>query len=367
MVCPAWGQDEEALALQGVRREIQALESRVALQQKERDEGYRRLRAVELEIADASSELNELQARNEIVLERRVVLAREARAARARLDGERDKLAQQVRVTYLTGRQERLKLLFGQENPSRLGRMLVYYDYLNKARSMRVEAVTADINILARLVGETDEAALTVAKLERAQASELDSLGRARDERELMLIGLDEEIKRAGSQIDWLQDEAQRLTELIAKVQGNLDVLPDNTGAAFPNVKGALSWPVPGAFLRDYGQPRAGGQLKWNGVLLGAPPGTPVSSVHHGRVVYADWLPGLGLLVIVDHGEGYMSLYGHNETIVTELGAWVTSGEAIARVGDSGGQAQSALYFEIRHGGEPVDPRPWIGQAQGTP
>ena len=112
--------------------------------------------------------------------------------------------------------------------------------------------------------------------------------------------------------------------------------------------------------INDYGDARAGDQLKWNGVIMGAPAGTPVRTVYHGRVVYAYWLPGLGLLVIVDHGDAYMSLYGHNETMLKELGDWVAPGEVIAQVGDSGGQSRNALHFEIRRNGEPIDPRPWM-------
>ena len=356
----AWGQTEEGRALQGVLRELQELEGRVAKQQEDREEGYRRLRSVELEISDASRQLSELRAQKITATARRESLSREARAAKDRLDRERDQLAEQVLVTYLLGRQERLKLLFSQESPSRLGRMLVYHDHLNTARSMRVNVVTRNIDTLAQLLSEADETALALLELEQAQGEALKRLEDAREEREFMLARMDEAIRRSSGQIDWLEGEAQRLSELVAKIQDRLEVFSESEGSSFSSTKGSLDWPVAGPLLRDYGQPRAGGDLKWNGVLLQAPLGVPVSAVYYGRVVYADWLPGLGLLIIVDHGGDYMSLYGHNETILTELGARVSSGETIALTGQSGGQAQPALYFDIRHSGEPVNPHSWI-------
>lgn len=356
----AWGQTEEGRALQGVLRELQELEGRVAKQQEDREEGYRRLRSVELEISDASRRLSELRAQKITAAARRESLSREARATKDRLDRERDQLAEQVLVTYLLGRQERLKLLFSQESPPRLGRMLVYHDYLNTARSMRINVVTRNIDTLAQLLSEADETALVLLELERAQGEALKRLEDAREEREFMLVRMDEAIRRSSGQIDWLEEEAQRLSELVAKIQDRLEVFSESERSSFSSTKGSLGWPVAGPLLRDYGQPRAGGDLKWNGVLLQAPLGVPVSAVYYGRVVYADWLPGLGLLIIVDHGGDYMSLYGHNETILTELGARVSSGETIALTGQSGGQAQPALYFEIRHNGEPVNPHSWI-------
>jgi len=355
-----WGQTEEGWALQGVLRELQELEERVAKQQEDREEGYRRLRSVELEISNVSGRLSELRAQKATVATRREGLSREIQAAKDQLDHARDQLAEQVRVTYLLGRQERLKLFFSQESLPRLGRMLVYHDYLNTARSMRVHAVTNNIDTLAQLLSEVDETTLALLELEQAQEGALERLENAQEERELMLARMDEAIRRSSGEVNWLEEEAQRLSELVVKIQDRLEVFSESKEPSFSNIKGSLNWPVAGPLLRDYGQSRAGGDLTWNGVLLQAPLGASVSAVYYGRVVYADWLPGLGLLIIVDHGGDYMSLYGHNETILTELGARVSSGETIALTGQSGGQAQPALYFEIRHSGEPINPHSWI-------
>jgi murein hydrolase activator len=135
---------------------------------------------------------------------------------------------------------------------------------------------------------------------------------------------------------------------------------PVESEQPFAKLKGKLAWPVQGKLVGDYGKPRDGGPVRWNGVLLEASQGTQVRAVYHGRIAFADWLPGLGLLIIVDHGDGYLSLYGHNEALLKEPGEWVEPGESIAQVGDTGGRARPGLYFEIRHNGEPVNPHPWI-------
>ncbi|MDH5501904.1 MAG: peptidoglycan DD-metalloendopeptidase family protein, partial [Gammaproteobacteria bacterium] len=134
---------------------------------------------------------------------------------------------------------------------------------------------------------------------------------------------------------------------------------PIRSEEPFSELKGRLTWPVAGGLVHDFGQPRAGG-LKWNGVVLSAARGREVRAVYHGRIVFADWLSGMGLLVIVDHGEGFLTLYGYNETLLKATGDWVAPGDVIATVGDSGGQAQAGLYFEIRQGKTPVNPRRWI-------
>ena len=138
-----------------------------------------------------------------------------------------------------------------------------------------------------------------------------------------------------------------------------LKEFPADSEERFSELRGQLAWPVKGRLVKDFGQPKAG-SLTWNGVLLGARHGDPVRALYHGRVVFADWLAGMGLLIVIDHGQGYMSLYGHNDALLREAGDWVEPGERIALVGESGGQQESALYFEIRHSGVPENPRRWI-------
>ena len=125
-------------------------------------------------------------------------------------------------------------------------------------------------------------------------------------------------------------------------------------------MRGKLEWPTNGVLLNDFGQPRAGGSIKWNGVVIGTDQGRDVRAVYHGRVAYADWLPGMGLLLIIEHGDGYMSLYGHNETLYKSVGDWVAPGDVVASAGDTGGRSRAALYFEIRRNGRPENPHGWF-------
>ena len=361
VLAPAVAQRSEEEALEAVREEIDTLERRLTRQHVERDAGYRALRSAELEISASASELGVIREGLGTQRARSRALEQETVEARERLISEQDALAEQVRASYLAGHQEMLKLMLNQEDPARLGRMMVYYDYLNRARSERVNAVTSEIANLAGLASASERSARELADLEEAQTRELESLGRARDERRALIARIEQDIAEAGSEIQRLREEEERLTQLVAELEALLEGFPVDPDVRFGSIRGKLPWPVRGTLINDYGDDRGNGQLRWNGFVVAAPAGTPVRAVYHGRVAYADWLPGLGLLVIVDHGEGYMSLYGHNEAILKESGEWVTPGEVIAQVGDSGGQSRHALYFEIRRDGAPVDPRPWMG------
>ena len=188
----------------------------------------------------------------------------------------------------------------------------------------------------------------------------------AQEKRKQLLVSLNAQIEREGTAIERLAAEEKDLARLIAELTSILSDYPITSEEPFSTLKGRLTWPIAGRLMHDFGQPRAGGALKWNGVVLAAPRGLEVRTIYHGRVVFADWLAGMGLLVIVDHGEGYMSLYGYNETILKSTGDWVAPGDAIATVGESGGQSQAGLYFELRKGTRPINPRQWISRQPGA-
>jgi murein hydrolase activator len=356
----AWAQPDDERALEAVRQEIKAVEQRLARQTTERDAALAALRAAELKVGAASQELARIRERLGEQRARRAELAAESEQAAARLDGERAALAHQVRLSHMMGRQELFKLLLSQESPAALGRMLVYYDYFNRARSARISAVGAELAHLAALGVDSRRVEEELERLLTAQAREIEAQEASRAERRRALERLETSIAAGGGEIEKLKREEERLTALVIELAELLAGLPEDAELPFASLKGRLAWPVQGRLSRRYGQVRDGGPLRWNGVLLAADAGTPVRAVYHGRIAFSDWLPGLGLLIIVDHGDGYMSLYGHNEALLREPGEWVVPGDAIAQVGDSGGQAETSLYFEIRHNGEPVDPGQWI-------
>jgi septal ring factor EnvC (AmiA/AmiB activator) len=353
---------ESEAALSVVRKEIKELQERIARETSRRDEGARALRAAEVEIATATRKLGEVRANLKTQQTARRDLLQQTEAGNRRLATEKSALARQVRSSYMTGREELFKLLLSQESPAALGRMLVYFDYYNRARSARIDTVARELAQLAGLEQETTRVETELAMLEEAQAREVAALEQSRDERRAVVAKLDADIRVGSAAVTKLRSEEQRLADLVKRLSEVMAGFPVETDEPFASLKGKLTWPVQGRLAGDYGQPRGAGTVKWNGVLLETAAGTPVRAVYHGRVAFADWLPGLGLLVIVDHGGGYMSLYGHNEALLKESGDWVEPGEAIAQVGDTGGQSRAGLYFEIRYNGAPVNPHAWIGR-----
>jgi septal ring factor EnvC (AmiA/AmiB activator) len=363
----AVAQRQEERELAAVREQITALTRRLERNHATLEKRYSELKRAETDSATAAEALRDVRARLNEQRTRGRELADQTRQASVRLDTERSALASQVRMSFLAGRQETLKLMLNQESPARLGRMMTYYDYLNRARSERIKNVSVELDTLARLAEATAEVTRELTALEGQQQRELERLESLRADREVAVRELGATIGSEEQEVERLRAEEQRLSELVRELESALAEFPVDSQEPFSTARGKLPWPVTGRLLSRYGEQRAGPQLRWQGVQVGAKAGTPVRAIYHGRVVYSDWLPGLGMLVIVDHGEGYMSLYGHNEALLKEAGDWVTPGEVLAQVGDSGGQAQMALYFEIRKDGEPVDPARWLGRAEPQP
>jgi septal ring factor EnvC (AmiA/AmiB activator) len=346
--------------LERVRERISELKGRMDDRAAERDRITAELQAAEVLIAEQRIQLAEFERQKAISENRITELETRVRAREAELGRETDLLAAQVRAAYTNGRQERIKLLLNQQDPASLGRMMAYYRYLSEHRGHNIDAVNEHLSELASLHGEAAGERDRLATLARARQAELARLDKAQGQRKDLLLSLKAKMQEEGTEIERLAAEEKDLTRLIAELTSILSDYPITSDAPFTELKGGLTWPVAGTLLHDFGQPRAGGTLKWNGVVLEAPRGREVRAIYHGRVVFADWLAGLGLLVIVDHGEGYMTLYGYNETTLKSAGDWVAPGDVIATVGDSGGQPRASLYFEIRQGAKPIDPRGWI-------
>ncbi len=356
---------ERDAQLQAVRKEIKALEARVAGQTAERDESARALRAAELDAAAEARKLSDLRARLAAQLSERRALGERTTRATRRLATERATLASQVRTSYMNGSAEVFKLVLSQQSPASLGRMLVYFDYFNRARSARIAAVSAEVGELSDLGEQKEKTTAELATIEAAESAQVAALEHARDERRAVVAKLDAGIADSNEKIGKARADEKRLADLVAELARLMAGFPVDGEQPFGRLKGKLTWPVMGRLAGEFGQPREGGTVKWNGVLIEANQGAPVRAIYRGRVAFADWLPGLGLLLVLDHGEGYMSLYAHNQSLLKEPGDWVSPGETIAQVGDTGGQARPALYFEIRAKGEPVNPHDWIKKPLG--
>ncbi len=352
--------------LEVVRDKISTLKSSMDKRASNRDRVTGELQAAESRIVEKRIRLKDLQRQRDFSQKKKTDLDKRLQAREAELSAESAQLEAQVRTAYTSGQQERLKLLLNQHDPATIGRLLTYYRYMSEFRGDNISAVNRHIAALTDLRQQAAVEENRIAGLARAQAAELDALNAAQNQRQDLLATLKAKIAEEGSQIQRLAAEEQDLARLIAELTSILSDYPITSEEPFSKFRGRLTWPVAGTLLHDFGQPRASDQVKWNGVVLAAPRGREVRSIYHGRVVFADWLAGMGLLVIVDHGEGYMTLYGYNETTLKSAGDWVAPGDVIATVGDSGGQQQSGLYFEIRKGTKPVNPRRWVSKQPKT-
>jgi len=365
-----WAPQSLAQSAEQSERELEQLRSRIQNLQRQMQRQTSRRDALAAELRDAETaggRLTRQLASTGEDLTRATRRADEMAVARDRAAAaalaEREQLSRQLRITFQSGRQERLRLLLNQQDPATLGRMLVYHDYLNRYRSQQLDALLRSLAEVRRLSEEADAARAGLAALQARQRQELASLEQSRTQRAQALARLDAELASTGGELEALRRQEQALTDLIERLRRELAGFPADPQTPFASLRGSLAWPASGRAARGFGDPRGDGGLRWNGVLLEAPRGAAVRAIHHGRVVYSDWLPGMGLLLVIDHGGGYMSLYGHNESLLREPGDWVAPGEAVASVGDTGGQSQAGLYFEIRKDGRPVNPRPWMRAA----
>jgi septal ring factor EnvC (AmiA/AmiB activator) len=318
-----------------------------------RDKLSAQLREAELGVQSARKELDEIRSQR-LAAEARV---RELEAEQARrekeLDGERAELAGELRTAYVNGREEQLKLLLNQEDPSNFGRLLAYYGYFGRARADRIRGIQDQLEHLA-LVREKIFAEKTrLDTLEQQREQRVASLKSAQAQRASAVSAIDQSIKSRGSELKRLQSQAKGLEKLIVDLRKAIEKAQASQPPRKGSTGGAVAAKPPFEPLR--------GKLPWP-VQIGTERGARVRAPYAGRIVYGDWLPGMGLMLVIDHGGGYMSLYGHNEELFRKVGDSVAAGDVIGAVGDSGGNSQPALYFEVRRGRTPVDPQTWLAR-----
>lgn len=347
---------DDAARLEALRGRLQTLERSLDDSRDARDRARLALRDTERRIGATLRDLRELDRslRKETTkLER---LRADAGARRAQLKAQGADLSREARAAYIMGRQDYVKLLLNQEDPARVGRVLVYYRYLTRARAERIAHLRAGLSELDRVETQIAARRRELATLRDAEARHKAALERARAERATAMRRLDQTVASQTAEIERLRRDEQRLARVLGELRRYLPPPPDlppGSAARFMEARGRLALPVSARARRP-----ADGRRK--GVFLSAPPGREVRAVFRGRVAYADWLPGFGLLLILDHGDGYMSLYGYNQSLYPAVGDWVEAGQTVALSGNSGGAPEPGLYFEIRHHGEPRDPLVWL-------
>ena len=341
--------------LRALREKIDRITQQVSRDALERDRLSGSLKAAELSVGQARAELSRDSRDYADRSARRNALAQTRLQQLVAQSHERAALAGQLRVAYMIGREEPLKLLLNQQDPLHSGRLFAYYGYFGRARAGQIAQLQTQVQRLDTLDGEL------------AQQQQLQQFEHARNDRQQVLASLTAAARTREQSLARLKSQQADLEGLLQQLNRSLkSVAPPDNATAFGRSRGALSWPVAGQVTAKFGDNRASG-VKWEGVVIATERDAPVKAVAAGRVVYADWLPGLGLLAIIDHGEGYLSLYGHNDRLLKAVGEPVEAGEPIAAAGDTGGRAAPELYFEIRRGGRPVDPAPWFRTRSPAP
>ena len=403
--------DERADArkqIEAARQDVAELQKLLKQIEQEKTAVQKQLQTTESEMGQLEKQVDSLQQeidRSEAELER--LNDEKATLEGARVEQQR-LIGIQARAAYQSGRQEYLKLLLNQQNPEKFSRTLTYYDYLSKARFEQLESFNETLRQLAGVEAGIEKQQATLAEQQDGLKQRRAQLAEVREERQLALAKLKKDLSSRDQKLKARKQEQAQLERVLKTIEETLarqareaerarqlalaqarereqeqarqqqggrpstatsgpivSSAGGNFGGPFANAKGKLPWPVDGRLVARYGTPRGGdARTKWDGVLIGADMGTQVRAVHGGRVVFADWLRGAGLLVILDHGNGYLSLYGHNQSLLRDAGDIVKAGDPIATVGTSGGQDAAALYFAIRQQGRPSDPAQWC-RAQG--
>jgi septal ring factor EnvC (AmiA/AmiB activator) len=364
----AAGQDaaQTARELESLRAQIKTLQKNLEASQAKKSRAERRLLDIERQINQVSRSLRHTD--TELRANRDQLDTLHARQERLEneLVSQRQGLASEARAAYVMGRQQQVKLLLNQERPAAIGRVLTYFAYLSRARLAQIDAMRSNLEQLRDLQQSIGDKTRQLNDLRVRHEEETARLQQQKRSREQLLTEVTGELASQGDELKRLRNDEQQLQELVASLQEVLADVPAAVGEQrpFKTMKGKLSWPARGELARRFGSQRGNTGLKWQGVLISAPEGGEVHAISQGRVAFSDWMRGFGLLLIIDHGDGYMSLYGQNQSLYKEVGEWVDTGEVVATLGASGGQTKPGLYFELRHKGRPINPLGWCA---GTP
>lgn len=379
--------------LDALRKRLEALQAEFRQTQEQRREAVDELRGAELAVSSGVRQLRRIDGERRQTVTTLERLSREADALSVRIRQHQDRLARSLKGAHLRGQGDALKLLLNGEDPNQSARDLRYLAYLSRAQKAQVELLRADLAQLALLQQESRDRTARLEQLHSARTAEQEKLLADQRAREQVLAKLATQIREQRREISNLKRDEHSLTQLVerlnrlmaeqaaraakraresraaeapagrkAKVVG----VNTETPTALPGdrpfsaLRGRLRLPVAGELMNRFGAPREEGGVRWKGLFIRAAQGVAVKAIAAGQVVFADWMRGFGNLIIVDHGEGYMSLYSNNESLYKQVGERVRPGDAIASVGNSGGQSDAGLYFEMRHQSRPINPLSWV-------
>lgn len=366
MLCvalPAFGQEvseaEYQAKLKSLQKSIEQLQRELQNAKGDREQLLKNLEASETAISDLLKQVDQIKAQ----LQKEEQALKQLHQQRQQLVQEQSlqkkQVARQMRTAYQLGGQSNLKLLLNQSRPETLARMVKYHDYFMAAHSNKISGYVENIAELNTIEGRIQANARQLEQSRAELQTRHRQLASRQEERQATLQRLEASINSKDQALVKLEQDRQHIERLMQRITSAIgQSRPLHGDAPFSSLRGKLAWPADGRVAQRFGSERIG-NVKWNGVLIQAQEGAPVKAIHHGRVVFADYLRGHGLVIIVDHGENFMSLYAHNQNLNKTVGSWVEAGEVIASVGKSGGQQEAGLYFEIRHKGLATNPGNW--------
>ena len=359
--------------LDNLRKRIASLQQELEKTSESKSEAADSLRESERAISNSNRRLAELAQQQREAADTLTRLRQQGRALEKDVQGQQSMLGKLLYQQYLGGRQEYFRLLLNNRDPNQASRDMRYYEYIARSRAVWLHTLRGNLDQVHTVADETRQKSHEIASLQAEQKAQRQTLEKDKRAREQVLKKISLQLKQQRREIGRLQRDENRLSQLVERLSRMLaqpknkglfsnDRLPDGRfdGSPFEELKGRLALPVKGVVSNRFGTPRPDSTVLWKGLFLRAAADLPVRAVAAGRVVFADWLRGFGNLLIVDHGKGYMSLYGSNETLFKQVGDVLKGGDTIAAVGNSGGNEESGLYFELRHEGQPMDPMKWV-------
>jgi septal ring factor EnvC (AmiA/AmiB activator) len=347
--------------LRALLLKIDKLKQTIDVKQDSKSRYLKQLKSIEGNIGKVSKKINTTGNKISSKKSELAKLRTTRKKHQQQLSRENDFLAGQVYTAFTLGKQEKMKLLFSQQDAQTMQRNLVYYQYFSNARVDLINAVQDNVDKIIDAEQRIQLAKLDLEKSRQALQGQKAQLDKDRRKRKSIVTSLQQQLKKQGGSLARLEDDATQLQDLIKSIEEIFADAPEAEISRLPfaKLRGKLAWPVQGSVKKLFGRRKPLSDMRWQGIMIEAPNGRHVKAVSHGRVAFSDWLRGLGNLIIIDHGNSYLSLYGHNESLFKAAGEWVESGDIIGSIGSSGGQRKAGLYFEIRKKGKPQNPTRW--------
>lgn len=355
----AVAQQQQEQELAELKQQIQLTEQQVKQQQQQLDKAEQKLQQSDRALAEASTATRQTEQERQALATREQQLLRQQTELEQTLQQQQRMLASQLKSAYSLGQHDYSKMLLNQQDAGKLERVLSYYQYFNRARLRQLTALNQTISQLQQVLTELTEKQQQLAIILHTLQQQQQQLAAAKTEQQLAVTRLQDTLKQQGRQLDYLRQNEASLQTTLDKLRKLAEQARELAGLS--QQKGRLTWPLSGSLLQRFGENRQGG-ISSRGILIQGREGEAVKAIADGQVIYADWLKGYGWVIVLDHGAGFMSLYGHNQNLLKQPGARINAGETIALTGMSGGQASAGLYFEIREKGEAVNPLLWLTQ-----